>query len=192
MGYRLRHPHGGRSLVVLGHYERTSGGCDTIPTVDGGLNEIFRLADAWATAGHDVFLEGSAWSAEHRRSAMLAGRHRMHVLLLSTPPEQSARSLAKRRRARRSTWPLIAQTLLAQREAIVAACAKLRGAAEVEEWEFNGALGRARELLGLRDTGNGIVPSAPARPIAIRSAQAKAVRTGGPVAESNPSGHLPC
>ncbi len=31
IGYRLRHPQGGRPLVVLGHYARTSGGCDTLP-----------------------------------------------------------------------------------------------------------------------------------------------------------------
>jgi len=57
---------------VLGHYERTSGGLDTISAADGGLDEIFRLADIWATAGHDVLLEGAAWSTEYRRSAILA------------------------------------------------------------------------------------------------------------------------
>jgi hypothetical protein len=39
---------------------------------------------------------------------------------------------------------------LAQRDAIEAACARLRGVAEVEELEFDYALSRARDLLRLR------------------------------------------
>lgn len=153
IGYKLRHPRAGRPLVVLGHYERTSGGCDTIPAADGGLDEIFRLADYWASAGHDVLLEGSAWSAEHHRSALLARRHRLHVLHLSTGAEEAARNLAGRRRVRRSSWPLILRTVQAQRGSIEAACDKLRGAAFVEEHDFDGALSRARTLLGLKKEG---------------------------------------
>jgi predicted kinase len=148
MGYRLRHPLGGRPLVVLGHYERTSGGCDTIPAADGGLDEIVCLADTWAAAGHDVLLEGSAWSAEYRRSAVLAANYRVHVLFLATPPEKAIRNLVARRRASRATWPLITRAVLAQRETIEVACGKLRGTAEVEEWTFDGALDRVRDLLG--------------------------------------------
>jgi len=90
IGYRLQHPFGGAPVVVLGDYKRTSGGCDTIRAIDGGLDEIYRLADDWASAGHDVVLEGSAWSAEHIRSAALAARHKLYLLLLTTTLEQSA------------------------------------------------------------------------------------------------------
>ncbi|MBB5696144.1 hypothetical protein [Muricoccus pecuniae] len=168
IGYRLRHPEGGRPLVVLGQYERTSGGCDTIPAAHGGLDEIFRLADHWAAAGHDVLLEGSAWSAEHRRSALLAKRHRLHVLHLSTPPEEAARNLAARRRARRSSWPLIMRTVEAQHDSIEAACNKLRGVAAVEQHAFGGALGRARELLGLKAGSEEKVAHPSPHPIPIR------------------------
>jgi hypothetical protein len=149
IGYRLRHPHGGRPLFVLGHYERTSGGCDTIRAADGGLDEIFRLADARASSGHDVLLEGSALSAEHIRWSILAGRHRTHVLFLSTPVEQSARNLAVRRRLRRSDWTRIAHTVRTQRQAIAAACREIQGVAEIEEMEFECALDRVRGLLGV-------------------------------------------
>jgi hypothetical protein len=108
IGYRLRHPLGRRPLVVLGHYERTSGGCDTFSARDGGLDEAFRLADAWASAGHDVLIEGSALSAEHERSASLARRHTLHVVRLATPPEQAARNLVARWRARRDRRSLVA------------------------------------------------------------------------------------
>src|SRR5919112_3307061 len=37
--YRLQHPLHGRPLIVLGHYEVTSGGCDPIPGEGGGLSE---------------------------------------------------------------------------------------------------------------------------------------------------------
>jgi hypothetical protein len=147
IGYRLRHPHGGRPLFVLGHYERTSGGCDTIRAADGGLDEIFRLANTWASSGHDVLLEGSALSAEHMRSSVLAGRHRTHVLFLSTGVEQSARNLAVRRRLRRSDWTRITHAVQAQRQAIEVACREIEDVAEIEEMDFEHALGRALGLL---------------------------------------------
>ena len=57
MGYRLRHRLGGRPLAVVGHYEVTGGGCDTIRAADGGLGEIMRRAADYAASGHDVLLE---------------------------------------------------------------------------------------------------------------------------------------
>jgi len=136
-------------LVVLGHYERTSGGCDTIRVADGGLGEVFRLADAWASAGHDVLLEGAAWSVEHRRSAALAARHNLHVLVLATPPEHAVRNLAARRRAPRARFPLLTAALLSERDAIEAACGHLRGLASIEGLTFDRALDCASDLLGL-------------------------------------------
>jgi len=149
IAYRLRHPTGGPPLVVLGHYERTSGGCDTIRVADGGLGEIFRLADAWAAAGHDVLLEGAAWSVEHRRSAALTAKHSLHVLVLATPPEQAVRNLAARRRAPRARIPRITAAVQAQRDAIEAACGHLRGLASIERLTFDTALDSACNLLGL-------------------------------------------
>lgn len=152
LGYVLRHPWGGRPLVVIGDYEKSSGGCDTITLAEGGLDEICRLADDWATAGADVLLEGSAVSAEYTRSAALAERHPMHILLLSTSAEQAARNLVARRRVGRSNLPLIERSVLTQRETVDAACSKLQTVAQVEETEFSGALDRARKLLGLTGT----------------------------------------
>jgi hypothetical protein len=149
IGYRLRHPLGRRPLVVLGHYERISGGCDTFSARDGGLDEAFRLAGAWVSAGHDVLFEGSALSAEHERSASLARRHALHVLRLATPPEQAARNLVARWRARGDRWPLVARAVVAQHEAVKDACSRLRHVATVEGLEFDAALRRAREVLGL-------------------------------------------
>ncbi len=113
VGYRLRHPLGGRPLAALGHYGAGAcGGCDTIPARDGGLGEVFRLA----ARGHDVLLEGLFLSGDHQRSAELAGRHPLHVLLLDTPVERCARNLVARRRVgRRALRPLVAEVVAARR-----------------------------------------------------------------------------
>ncbi len=152
IGYRLRHPLRGRPLAVLGYYgAETCGGCDTIPARDGGLDAVFRLADGLAAGGHDVLLEGLSLSFEHRRTAELARRHPLHVLLLDTPVEECACNLLARQRRSAALRPLVAGVVAAQRDAVEDACARLRcSAAGVETVDFDAALRRARELLGLR------------------------------------------
>ena len=149
MLYRLRHPLGGRPLAVLGHYEATSGGCDTIRAADGGLDEVFRLAAEEAMGGHDVLLEGLQLSGEHRRSAALAAAHRLHVLRLATPLDRCVRNLIARRRACRDAWLPIARAVAAEEARVEAACERLQDCAKVEVLGFEDAFLRARELLGL-------------------------------------------
>jgi len=150
MGYRLRHPRGGRPLLVLGHYEATCGGCDTIRATDGGMGETFRLAAEHASGGHDVLLEGLLLSAEHRLSTDLARAHELHVLRLSTPLDRCIRNVVARRRAGRGTWASIARAA-AHQAAIEEACRRLRPHAVVEVVGFDAGLRRARELLGLEE-----------------------------------------
>jgi predicted kinase len=157
IGFQLRHPLGGRPLAVLGYYgAETCGGCDTIPARDGGLDAVFRLADWLATTGHDVLLEGLFLSAEYRRTAELARRHPLHVLRLDTPVERCARNLLARQRRSGALRPLVAEVVAAQRDAVEDVCARLRCcAASVETLDFDEALRRARELLGLRPAATG-------------------------------------
>ncbi|HEX2135464.1 MAG TPA: hypothetical protein VHG30_06085 [Microvirga sp.] len=142
--YRLRHPLGGRPLAVLGHYEVTSGGCDTI----GGVDEAFWLASQHAARGHDVLFEGLAISREVDRSAALAEVHGLHILHLGTPLEECIRNVVRRRRARRDTRPLISKIVAAEHEKVADACRRLRSCAAVEAVSFDQALLRAQELLG--------------------------------------------
>ena len=153
-GYRLRHPLGGRPLAVVGHYEVTSGGCDTIRAADGSLEEILRRAADYAATGHDVLIEGLRLSSESERSAALARSHRLHILRLTTPLDRCARNLVWRRRARRDAWPSVAGTVGVEDQMVAEACARLSQYAVVEALEFDGALARARDLLGLRQRGN--------------------------------------
>ena len=143
--YRFPHPRGGRPLVVLGHYEVTSGGCDTI----GGVEEVCRLVESYAAAGHDVLFEGLDVSRESERTAALAAAHRLHVLHLSTPLDRCIRNVITRRRARKAVRPQISRNTAEDYERVGDACARLRRCAQVEQVSFDDALLRAQELLGL-------------------------------------------
>lgn len=149
MLYRFAHPLGGRTLVVLGHYERTSGGCDTITLRDGGLGAVFHLATLYAASGDDVLIEGLSLSQEHVRSAVLAEAQTLHVLRLTTPVATCIRNAVGRRRANTLVRPRIAETVAQQDRCIEAACARLRNRAVVENLRFEDALRRARTLLAL-------------------------------------------
>jgi hypothetical protein len=154
LGYRLRHPLGGRPLAVIGHYEVTSGGCDTIRAADGGLGAIVRQAADYAASGHDVLIEGQRLSREYERSAALARWHRLHVLRLTTPPHQCARNLVRRRRARSASWPAVAVAVAIEDAMVSEACERLGRHAAVEVLGFDLALARAQDLLGVRQPGH--------------------------------------
>jgi hypothetical protein len=154
LGYRLEHPLGGPPLAVVGHYEVTSGGCDTIRAIDGGLPEITRRAAEFAATGHDVLVEGQLLSSEYQRSAELARAHDLHILRLTTPLEQCARNLVSRRRARRDTWPSVAGAVAIEHEMVAEACARRAQHATVEALTFDDALARAQDLLGIRPPEN--------------------------------------
>ncbi|WEX10518.1 hypothetical protein [Chelativorans sp. AA-79] len=151
--YRLQHPYGGDPLVVIGHYEVTSGGCDTIRVNDGGLAEVARSACAFASSGHDVVIEGLRLSSDVEHSLPMSQAQHMRILRLRTPVWQCARNLASRRRAGMSAVSTIERAVVTEYERIEAACARLRRHVTVEDVTFDEALARAESLLGLRDAG---------------------------------------
>jgi hypothetical protein len=136
--------------VVLGHYEATSGGCDTIREVDGGLREILRSADEYAASGYDMLIEGLHLSSEVEVSRELARAQGLHILRLSTPLDQCVRNLVSRRRARRDAVPSIARNTAVEHRRVDEACERLAQDAAVEVLSFDEALVRAQDLLGLR------------------------------------------
>jgi hypothetical protein len=147
--YRVRHPGDGRPLVVLGHYQRTSGGCDTIRIRDGGMPEIMRFAADFAARDNDVLIEGQRLSSEVTLSEQLAAAHGLYILLLSTPVEKCAHNLASRQRAARSRLAAIEMAAAEEHQRVKDACARLRLHATVEVLDFDAALARARKLLEL-------------------------------------------
>ena len=158
IGWRFVYPGGRRPLAVLGHYEATRGGTDTIPLTDGGLDEAFRLADALSRDGHDVLMEGYQLSGEVERTAALARAQRaradkLHVLWLDVPLENCIRNVITRRRAGRGSLSSIERTVRAGHEALTTACGALQDEeVEVERLNTNAALQRTLELLGLDST----------------------------------------
>jgi hypothetical protein len=151
LGYRLRHPRGARPLAVIGHYEVTSGGCDTIRVVDGGLGEIMRRAADDASRGHDVLIEGLHLSRDHEHSIELARSHGLHILRLTTPLDQCAQNLALRRRTRRDAWLSFAGVVATEHTMVEEACQRLRRHTIVESLGFDDAFARAQNLLGLAE-----------------------------------------
>jgi hypothetical protein len=178
MGWRLDHPRGGRPLAVIGHYEATRGGTDTIPLTDGGLDEVFRLTNALAGDGHGVLLEGLQLSGEVERTAMLARAQRvrgsrLYVLCLDTPLSCCVQNVAVRRRAGQAARPGIERTVQAGHAALMAACEALRHSdAEVEVLEAVAAVRRTLALLGLNTAqgeGGDLARQPPTRAAMLRS-----------------------
>ena len=147
--YRLRHPSKGRPLVAVGHYEVTSGGCDTIRARDGGLAEALACAAEFASRDDDVMIEGLRLSSEVALSVKLAAAHPLHILLLSTPVPHCVQNLVVRRRASKSSVPRIGRNTAEEHRRVEEACKRLRPYATVEVLDFDRALVRARGLLGL-------------------------------------------
>ncbi len=158
IGWRFDFPGGRRPLAVLGHYEATRGGTDTIPLTDGGLDEAFRLAHALSRDGHDVLMEGYQLSGEVERTAALARAQRaradkLHVLWLDVPLENCIRNVITRRRAGRDLLPSIERTVRAGHEALSAACQALSNeGVDVERLDTDAALHRVLAMLGLEPT----------------------------------------
>jgi len=155
IAWRLMHPKDGRPLAVLGHYERTRGGCDTISRRDGGLEGAFQLAGELADSGHDVLLEGLMLSGDYSMSAAFARTHGLHILQLNTPADRSVRHLAARRHMGAAAWPRLLHKITAEQAAVAEACGRLRLIAHVEVLAFDAALRRAMTLLGLNRPGHG-------------------------------------
>jgi hypothetical protein len=144
-----------RPLVIIGHYEATRGGTDTIPTNDGGLQEAFRLADALSASGNDVVLEGLQLSGEAQRTTALARLVRarggaLHVLCLNVPVDRCIQNVVLRRRAGRRALPAIERSVRCWQAALLVASEALRLTdADVTWLDPRAALNRCLALIGL-------------------------------------------
>jgi hypothetical protein len=146
--YRIAHPIGGRRLAVVGHYERRSGGSDTIRRDHGGLDEVFRLAAAYG-ADHDVFVEGLALSEEHRQTSALAALHPVYVVRLTTPVSECVGNLLARQHRGRRQRPALERRVRDQARRIDTACAALDGRVRLERLGFDEAVARVTACLRL-------------------------------------------
>jgi hypothetical protein len=98
----MEHPHGGRALAVIGHYETACGGCDTISDV----TDAFAWVELMHMDGYDVLFEGLLIAADVNRTVALHTRgHDIHVLALTTPLDLCLESVNKRRWAKNPEKP---------------------------------------------------------------------------------------
>ena len=107
------------------------------------------LADCYAACGYDVLLEGLLLSSEHCRSATLAALHELYIIHLDTPLDRCIRNVITRQRAGGNRRLSAARTAAMHYSNVAEACRKLQGRAIVGSHDFDGALRRARHLLGL-------------------------------------------
>jgi hypothetical protein len=101
-------------------------------------------------------MEGLRLSSDVDLSANLAAANGLHILLLSTPLNCCVQNLVSRRRAGRHSFPAIERNTAEEHSRVEDACERLRQHTTVEHLDFDRALARARELLGL----NGLLAAA--------------------------------
>jgi hypothetical protein len=93
MGYILRSEDETRSLFVMGHYEKTNGGVDTMPS----LVYAYDLALKHYELGCDVIMEGKNFT---ETPAWILGLHKrkidIRVALIDVPVEQAIQSVRER------------------------------------------------------------------------------------------------
>jgi hypothetical protein len=151
----FRHPNGGRPLAVVGSYGRTSGGCDAIRLVDGGIDTAFRSAAEWAARGFDVLMEGNRMNVEVERTLELARDHPLVVISLATPEDRCAANLLRRQRLGRDALARLARRAAAERAVMGSAIAGLGTGAMVFEAGFERAFELALSLLGAAPVDDG-------------------------------------
>lgn len=103
--YKLRfYPGTAVDLVVLGHYEASCGGCDTISSTD----TMFDLVYEASSYARNVLFEGLLISADVNRCVDLHntfGASGFEVLAIDLPLEDCLASVNARRRAKDPTKP---------------------------------------------------------------------------------------
>lgn len=94
----LYYIHERRSLLVLGSYESTCGGCDTI----GSARAVYDLLKATQPTDH-VLCEGLLLSEDVKWSSQLSG---LRVIFLTTPLERCLEQIRSRRAESGNSKPL--------------------------------------------------------------------------------------
>lgn len=99
IGYLMREP--APSLMVIGHYEVPSGGCDTLRKLS--RDELFDLVRESAFSNHNVVFEGLLVSNEVGRTVVLAREFPLTVLHIDIPTEECLAWINQRRRLKDPT-----------------------------------------------------------------------------------------
>jgi hypothetical protein len=112
--YRRGHVSFGRPLIILGHYESATGGCDTISGNDIPFDLIRELHDE-----ADVFFEGLLMSAERWRTLKLhTDGYDVRLFYLNLTLQECLAGVNARRAARGQTEPVNPRTTASRHSAL--------------------------------------------------------------------------
>jgi thymidylate kinase len=95
------HQHWPTVVSILGSYENTCGGCDTIK----GYDALMSLARERADAGH-VLMEGLLLSEDTKQTLLHLASRDLRVIFLNTPIETCLERVRGRREAKGNDKPL--------------------------------------------------------------------------------------
>lgn len=138
-----------RSLVVPGHYEIPTGGCDTIKTVD----EVYAILDKAVESKRDAIFEGIIAQDDVTRAVNFAnriGRENFLVIVLSTPLDACIAAINDRRAAKGNTEPVDPKNTTNRAKRVTQIASRLKDSGlTVEKLDREAAFLRAKRALGM-------------------------------------------
>lgn len=137
---------GHKTLAVVGHYESTSGGCDSVPSLDMVYN-LIRIANQLEM---DVIYEGVMVSGEYQRCLQLRRDHLpLVVIRLSTSLNDCLDAIRRRRLEKGNVKEFNPARTIRRDKEVRSMTSKLEsGGVAVYHLDRDAALIKCRELLG--------------------------------------------
>ena len=132
-------------LVIIGSYQTTCGGCDTISKFD----DCYEKIDSVASMGHNVLYEGLRQAADVKRINLLRNQgHEVVAITSTTPLEICLEAIRDRRLARGNEKPLNPKNTTSKFNGILRADKRLEEAGVVvHRLEREAAFEKLKELL---------------------------------------------
>lgn len=147
IAYLLRRPGSKKALALLGSYERTCGGADTIASIERG----YQLVKQFASEGHHVLFEGLLASELVDQAVDLFKQEKRFLIIgLNTPLEDCLQAVRQRRDASGDERELNPKNTSNRVRAIMRAMERLKRAGVKTVWlDREAALRRVCKELGL-------------------------------------------
>lgn len=164
-GYHCRRSDG-KMTAILGSYESTCGGCDTIPQIETVYSEVKKQV----ALGHDVLFEGIL--AQHSAGRLLELQPLgLIVVVLTTPLETCIEAVRQRRLKRGDDRPFDPKNVIKEHRSVESSTRRLTASGVViRHFGRDEAFSFVAENLGGQDehserTAGQVDPHAPVEPV---------------------------
>ena len=143
--YMLANGDAGYGAVIIGSYENTTGGCDTI----SGTAPIYELVKMHALAGRDVIFEGLMHAQDVNHTTLLTLPQ--HLIYLATTQEECIASTKTRRAAAGNEKELDPKNLISKYKGVQSAFNRTANLPHVTQFKLSreDAFQKVRELIGV-------------------------------------------